>query len=308
MLNEKGMSMVQVMISGALLAAIGIASMKIAENQKKVENNSKASGDLAKYTSQIHSALLDRDACDSLIKPNASSVRFNYNSSNIGPEAPPAITSLENIFKTESGKKMFPDEFYQYALSENSPELAQFDRFSWVIGNMYVERIMRSATHQEFLLNVEFLSTKRNTVGASRILKKFPLDLELEQPGNKVFKNCYSDITKAIDSAVDIARKEFCVNDLNGTFDGTKCTFDKLKLEVSGIKEIQGDVAKIINMYPASQWDSCYLIAAGKTFSTKKRKNRHNYCQVYQDSGMWKLQSGRSYSHVYCRAQCIRIR
>ena len=294
------------MVIGTIVAVSGTVMMKMNNNRMKAQTQVSQKQNLSRYINKIEANLFDYKSCGSVVAPS-SSVQLGYTSANIGYNAPQAITPLDNKFVDGNGINIFEDDFYQFGLNENSADLNNYRALGWVISDIDARRFMLTSFSTVTYIDVTFLKTDQETLGANRVIKSFKIETDYAA-NNKTFIRCFNARKNAIKTAILNAKKELCSKDMLGYWGGSSCDYAKYQLEQSPEKSLTGKGSKSVSLGPISKYKACFLTAAGKTWSTKDRDNRAHRCYIEKAGSLWMLFAKESHSDYICKARCWKLK
>lgn len=165
--NQKGMSLIAVMIMGSLVAGMGIYIAKMSQVSNQVTTTAKNNLDLNTVTNTVTNALLKRSVCTELLKDQ------------------------------ELGYEM--DK-----LSAGGADLLEVDEP--VPGSAYITKriqFIQDSDNSQYFIAAHFEKKDGDkSVGGKTIARRFPVSVTFD--GSKV-SGCHSDESNAIDSAAELA-------------------------------------------------------------------------------------------------------
>ena len=236
--NIQGFTMVGAIMAFGMLGGLTLVLAKMSTHQMSIQKRSESYFAINTLVEQIERTIYNHTACVKTVKENATGnlVRFTTGST-IGLK----------FIKNKNGQKIFrKNGIYGDGLIK--------------VVNLSLKDILVTGTSAEANLYVTFEKMAHTIISYNKVLKTFPLSIELNALGQAI--GCYSEL----DASITIAKKQVC-NGL-GTYDSISgtCSFSRnLKCSDGQIAtSFDGDGSPLCNTLssgdPHPVGSNCYLI------------------------------------------------
>lgn len=191
MKKEKGFSLVQVLVAGALMSALALVLAKLGQNQAKIQRTAYDGLDINHFYQNLQSHLLDSDSCTNTLK--AATGLSTY----------PKEVDIHEI-KDKNNKTI-----YNKTDKNPSPSLK--------IKKLTVKRKDSHNTELEVMIEKK---VKGRSFGGDTLSRRVQLTADYDSTGS--IMRCYSQMDNAVKSA--------CAA-LGGELDGSKCVNTRMECE-----------------------------------------------------------------------------
>lgn len=246
-LGNRGMSLVEVMVAVGALAVVSLGVMKMTKQQTIVQKRAEAAFEISTASNLITQTLLNHEACVFTLGTGALIADGG------------TVTAIKNrnngvIFNTV-------DKYGNNTVKINTMTITGVSLTGGPGLNQF----------GELNLEIEFEKISQIITGAKKILKSFPLRVEVTPAGNLV--KCYS----AIENAVEEAKLEACAG-IGGLYDPvtSKCNLSSYNSATTPANDVAVSTRHLTDFYTfelSNTLDPRFVNISGDTMTGKLQVN-----------------------------------
>lgn len=247
-LNEKGISLINVMIGIGITSVMGLAVMRMSQNASQSQQSMKASADFLEFTNHIRSKFNSRDYCKTSLA-GAITYTLPYNATNESKTAVNKLIKPTYTINATTGVKNLTGSVDEYVIplgvDLNDPSTGlQYGNLS-----LMAMELVRMPGSDDVFLELHMQKRNHKAMGGRDLKKRIPLQVYFNTSDE--IESCFS----AFDNFQETVFEEFCKNSLGGeyNYDGDPTTNDctgtdleeevcQQKAEIRALKGITGAV------------------------------------------------------------------
>jgi hypothetical protein len=288
--NEKGMSLVSVMMAAAMMGGLALVLTQLGSNSAKIQRTASTSNEVNELYNRVQKYLLDSDNCDATLIKELSSARFTEDDKKV------KIKTLWRKYKKGEAEN-YSDAL---AIVKENEEVSASSKLR--VDSITFQRKSPNTAHIIIALDRDRSKDKTNILN-----KIFEISVEYDSSGKAL--RCYSQLDGAVKSAVKEARKAVC-DDFGGDFKDDKCEMpsvgDKPELKQKSFKAGKGNKFKGYYRVTAKGYDSCSMNKM--RFEDKYKDSSAQGCTITQSGSNWTLTSWIDEARwVECDMSCIKL-